>query len=170
MTAAELTSRLQDILEAIAAIAEYTAGKTFDDYAAARMLRDAVERNLERISEASRHLPKHLKARHSEIPWRKVADIGNILRHAYPIVDDSVVWEVVVRDRGTRACGRCATRSTRPRARSPSSRVGSRSSAGRRGWGSRPSSTPPGSALQERSTSGGATSRRSTVWRLEEET
>jgi Ribonuclease HepT-like len=62
------------------------------------MLRDAVERNSERISEASRHIPEHLKTRHSEIPWPKVAGIGNILRHAYPIVDDSMVWEVVARD------------------------------------------------------------------------
>jgi uncharacterized protein with HEPN domain len=33
-----------------------------------------------------------------EIPWRNIAGIGNILRHAYPIVDDSLVWAVVVRD------------------------------------------------------------------------
>ena len=98
MDAGELASRLQDILEAIAVIGEYTAGKTYDDYAAERMLRDAVERNVERLSEASRHIPDNLKARHPEIPWQKVAGIGNILRHAYPIVDDSVVWEVVARD------------------------------------------------------------------------
>ena len=98
MNAAELASRLQDILEAIATIGEYTRDKTFDHYAAERMLRDAVERNVERISEASRHIPDHLKARHSEIPWPQVAGIGNILRHAYPIVDDRLVWEVVVRD------------------------------------------------------------------------
>ncbi len=83
MTSSELVSRLEDILDAIVAIAEDTAGKTFDDYAAERMLRDAVARNVERISEASRHIPNDLKARHPEIPWRKVAGIGNILRHAY---------------------------------------------------------------------------------------
>jgi uncharacterized protein with HEPN domain len=62
------------------------------------MLRDAVERNVERISEASRHIPSKFKRNHTEIPWRKVAGIGNILRHAYPIVDDSLIWEVVIRD------------------------------------------------------------------------
>ena len=98
MTGSELASRLQDTLETIGAIGEYTGDKTFDDYAAERMLRGAVERNVERISEASRHIPDSLKARHPEIPWQKVAGIGNVLRHAYPIVDDSVVWEVVVRD------------------------------------------------------------------------
>jgi len=98
MASPRLVSRLEDILEAMAAIAAYTAGKGFDDYARERIVRDAVERNLERISEASRHIPDDLKARHAEIPWQQVAGIGNILRHAYPIVDDSLVWEVVVRD------------------------------------------------------------------------
>jgi uncharacterized protein with HEPN domain len=98
MPSADLVSRLEDILEAIATIHAYTSGKAASDYASERMLRDAVERNVERISEASRHIPKSLKAEHAEIPWRKVAGIGNILRHAYPIVDDSLVWEVVVRD------------------------------------------------------------------------
>jgi uncharacterized protein with HEPN domain len=98
MSSPELVSRLEDILEAIAVIGAYTTGKTQDDYAAERMLRDAVERNIERISEASRHIPRRLKAKHAAIPWRKVAGIGNILRHAYPIVDDTLIWEVVVRD------------------------------------------------------------------------
>jgi hypothetical protein len=62
MAPSALISRLEDILEAISVIAEYTAGKTFDDYAAERMLRDAIERNVEPISEASRHIPKSLKA------------------------------------------------------------------------------------------------------------
>jgi uncharacterized protein with HEPN domain len=98
MASPELASRLEDILDAVATIGIYTSGKSEADYEADRMLRDAVERNIERISEASRHIPRSLTATHPEIPWRKVADIGNILRHAYPIVDDSLIWEVVVRD------------------------------------------------------------------------
>jgi uncharacterized protein with HEPN domain len=98
MASPEALSRLEDILEAIDTIGVYTSGKTQTNYAAERMLRDAVERNIERISEASRHVPMGLKAKRSGIPWSKVAGIGNILRHAYPIVDDSLIWEVVVRD------------------------------------------------------------------------
>lgn len=98
MTSIEVAARLEDILAAIAAIAGYTAGKAFEDYAAEPMLRDAMERNIERILEASRHIPESLKSSHSEIEWRQVADIGNVLRHAYPIVDDGVIWEVVIRD------------------------------------------------------------------------
>ena len=62
------------------------------------MLRDAVERCLEIISEASRHVPAELKARHPEIPWRGVADFGNVLRHEYPNVKDPRVWQIVTGD------------------------------------------------------------------------
>ena len=40
-----------------------------------------VERGVELVSEASRRLTDELKARHPEIPWQKVAGIGNVLRH-----------------------------------------------------------------------------------------
>ena len=42
-----------------------------------------VERGVEIISEASRRLSEDLKTRHPEIPWPKVAGIGNVLRHNY---------------------------------------------------------------------------------------
>jgi uncharacterized protein with HEPN domain len=41
----------------------------------------AVERGLEIISEASRHVPPDLQAPETEIPWRQIAAIGNLLRH-----------------------------------------------------------------------------------------
>ena len=89
---------LDDMLDAIVWIDRITAGKSLADYRADRPLRDAVERNIERISEASRHLPKELKARHPTLPWRQIAQVGNILRHAYRRVDHAMVWEIVELD------------------------------------------------------------------------
>jgi uncharacterized protein with HEPN domain len=54
-----------------------------------------VQRGLEIISEASRHLPEELKARYPAIPWRKVAGIGNILRHDYGHVAAPILWTLV---------------------------------------------------------------------------
>ena len=90
--------RLDDILSAIERIERYTHEKSFKDFVADHMLRDSVERNIERISEASRHLPDTLIARHPEIPWRAIADIGNVFRHVYDDVDAGQTWQVVVRD------------------------------------------------------------------------
>ena len=75
-----------------------TAGKTFEEYSADWGTRDAVERNLERVSEASRHIPSDLKAQHQGIPWRAVAGPGNILRHDDPRVTDPRVRQIVSRD------------------------------------------------------------------------
>lgn len=79
----DVPSRLEDILDAIADIQNFVSGKSFDDYQRDTMLRLAMERCVEIISEASRHVPSDLKASHPAVPWQNVADIGNVLRHAY---------------------------------------------------------------------------------------
>jgi uncharacterized protein with HEPN domain len=61
---------LDDMLDAIDWVERITAGKSLADYRADRPMRDAVECNIERLSEASRHLPGELKAAHPELPWR----------------------------------------------------------------------------------------------------
>jgi uncharacterized protein with HEPN domain len=71
MARAPVADRLRHILDAIARIETLTAGKAFEDYAADWVTRDAVERNLERVSEASRHIPSEIKARHKDIAWRR---------------------------------------------------------------------------------------------------
>ena len=53
-----------------------------------------VERGIEIISEASRHLTDDIKERRSEIPWPKVAGIGNVLRHAYDHFGPDVLWRL----------------------------------------------------------------------------
>lgn len=98
MTLERVLPWLDDMLDAIDWIGRLTAGRSLADYRADRPLRDAVERNLERLSEASRHLPPELTAAHPELPWRQIAQIGNILRHAYRRVDHAMVWEIVELD------------------------------------------------------------------------
>lgn len=90
--------RLLDILTAIERIQVYTARMSFQEFVADSMLRDSVERNIERISEASRHLPDDLKAAHPQINWRAIANIGNVFRHAYDEIDVRLTWQVVKRE------------------------------------------------------------------------
>ena len=39
-----------------------------------------------------------LKARHREIPWAKVAGIGNVLRHDYERIAPDVIWKLATID------------------------------------------------------------------------
>ena len=89
--------RLRHILRAIDDIETLMRDRTLDDYLADRFLRLTIERCLEIISEASRFIPDELKAKHA-LPWRGIADFGNVLRHGYEAVDHRRVWAVVVHD------------------------------------------------------------------------
>ena len=59
---------------------------------------DAVVRNLEVIGEAVRHVSEKLRARHPDVPWRRIAGMRDKLIHEYLGVDRVLVWEVVERE------------------------------------------------------------------------
>ncbi len=80
--------------DAIEHIRSETEGVALDVFEADWRRRWLVERGIEIISEASRHLPPELKDRHPEIPWQKVAGVGNVLRHAYERTAPEVLWSV----------------------------------------------------------------------------
>ena len=92
------TPRLHDIVQAIERVRAETDGLTLDAFEADWRRRWVVERGIEIISEASRHLPDDLKTRHPGIPWRKVAGVGNVLRHEYERTAPEVLWLVALDD------------------------------------------------------------------------
>jgi uncharacterized protein with HEPN domain len=95
MTEYSLAARLTDIIDATELISSEMANVTLDAFEIDRRKRWLVERGIEIISEASRRLPADMKARHAEIPWPKVAGVGNVLRHDYADVAHDVLWHVV---------------------------------------------------------------------------
>ena len=86
------------MLEAIAHIREDTEEGASLAFGADRRLRQLVERNLEIISEASRRIPDRFKTAHPQIPWRQIADIGNVQRHEYQRIDENELRLVVEHD------------------------------------------------------------------------
>ena len=89
-----LRYRLLDIVDAISQLELLFGELDFSSFVGDRVKRAACERFLEILSEASRHVPDEWKAAHPEIPWRRVADIGNHLRHAYHSVDAEILWQI----------------------------------------------------------------------------
>ncbi len=89
-----VVARLQDRLDMIDAAAELIAGGDFAAYRSDRKLRLAIERCIEIVSEASRHVLAEQKARFPDIPWPETAAIGNKLRHEYNRIDDLILWRV----------------------------------------------------------------------------
>lgn len=94
--AREFLHAVDDILEAIAGIEDATHGKRLEDYQQQWLLRHAIQRAIEIISEASRAIPDEVKDTQPNIPWPSVRAIGNVLRHEYQGLSDQIIWNVVI--------------------------------------------------------------------------
>ena len=87
--------QVDDILEAIRRVKEYTENMSEEDFSLNRKTQDAVIRNFEIIGEAARNLPDDIKHSASEIEWNKIIALRNILIHEYFGVNVKILWDLI---------------------------------------------------------------------------
>lgn len=86
---------LNDILDAIGRIEEYTKGMSLASFKSDRMRQDAVVRNLIVIGEAAKNLPESARPVSKNVDWNKIAGLRDIVVHQYFNVDMEIVWSIV---------------------------------------------------------------------------
>ena len=91
----ELGDYIQDILEALGEVEDFTIGMQFEDFVKDKKTINAVVRSLEVIGEATKKIPDSLRVKHSKIPWKRMAGMRDKLIHEYFGVDLEIVWEVI---------------------------------------------------------------------------
>ena len=84
---------LKHILDAIDKVDTYIA-VGHEVFIASSHWQDAVIRQLEIIGEATKRLSKQFCSRHSDVPWRRIAGLRDVLIHDYMGVDINAVWEI----------------------------------------------------------------------------
>jgi uncharacterized protein with HEPN domain len=62
------------------------------------LIQDAVIRNFEIIGEATKNLSDELRAENSDIRWRQIAGLRDMLIHEYAKVNLPRVWSIVDQD------------------------------------------------------------------------
>jgi uncharacterized protein with HEPN domain len=91
--------RLGDIVENIDRIERHLVGilneQVFEND---QMVYDAVERCLERISEAATKLGSDAELLCPGVPWAQIRALGNVLRHEYDLVQSVRLWYTVQDD------------------------------------------------------------------------
>lgn len=99
MPSSDPLQRFEDILTNIIRIEKHTEGldhvTAFEENP---LVYDAVERCLERISEASKKLGPIAKTLCPDIPWPKLRALGNVLRHESERVEGFRIWYMVQDD------------------------------------------------------------------------
>lgn len=89
---------LNDIIECIDLIGNYTAGVNWDDFKGNPEKQDAVLRRLEIMGEAVKGIPADIRKQHPNIPWREIAGLRDVLIHNYFGITLEMVWNVVEND------------------------------------------------------------------------
>lgn len=90
-----VTVFIEHILESISLIESYTAQISKDDFLKSPQIQDAVMRRLEIIGEATKNISKKFRGEHSDIPWREIAGMRDIMIHEYFGVDLDLTWNTV---------------------------------------------------------------------------
>jgi len=91
----ELGDYVQDIVEALGEVEDFTSGMQFEDFVKDKKTINAVVRSLEVIGEAAKKIPDSLRAEHPGIPWKRMAGMRDKLIHEYFGIDLEIVWEVI---------------------------------------------------------------------------
>jgi uncharacterized protein with HEPN domain len=87
---------LEDVRQAAELILQFTAARSFADYDADALLRSGVERQFQIIGEALNRLSKIDRTVIEKLPATpRIVAFRNILVHAYDLIDNEVVWDVI---------------------------------------------------------------------------
>ena len=91
----EFRDYLNDIIEVIDDIQCFTENLSLKDLESDKKTLYAVIRCLEILGEAVKKIPKNVKERYPDIPWKDMAGMRDVLIHDYFGVDVETVWLTV---------------------------------------------------------------------------
>lgn len=89
---------INNILEGIENIKEFTKGLNKEKFLKNRLKQSAVIREIEIIGEAVKNIPSSFREKYTEIQWNKIAGMKDVIIHGYFSVDLDAVWKAVEND------------------------------------------------------------------------
>jgi uncharacterized protein with HEPN domain len=84
---------LNDILEATERIETYVKNLTFEEFSENTLIIDAVVRNFEIISEATKQIPPEIKKQYPLVKWKEMAGMRDKLAHEYFGINLEILWK-----------------------------------------------------------------------------
>ena len=85
-----------DMREAARDVMDFVAGVSYVKFCSDKKIRYAVERRIEVIGEAARHVSQAFQESHPEIPWKRIIGLRDILAHEYGEILVERIWRVAI--------------------------------------------------------------------------
>ena len=95
MSSENVAQRLADIFENIERIENHVRGTTKIKFLDDDLLKDGVERCLERIAEAARKIGDQFDEKYTDINLQALRRLGSILRHDYDTIRPELIWDFI---------------------------------------------------------------------------
>lgn len=86
---------IQDIADSIKNIEAFVGNMSFDDFCGDEKTKSAVVLKIEVIGEAAKNIPKEIKMKYNEVPWKDMAGMRDKISHFYFGIDYKIVWKVI---------------------------------------------------------------------------
>ena len=88
----EYIDYIEDILNAMDKAASFIEGASYEDFKDDDKTVFAVIRAIEIIGEATKRIPDQVRQNYSQIPWKDMAGMRDVLIHYYIGVEVETVW------------------------------------------------------------------------------
>lgn len=90
--------RLEDILKYAQNVELIVKDISFDAFTKDIRIYYSVMKNVEIIGEAANMLTRHFRETYTELPWRQIVSMRNVLVHGYAQVSDTDLWQTATND------------------------------------------------------------------------
>jgi uncharacterized protein with HEPN domain/predicted nucleotidyltransferase len=86
---------LWDMIQAIRQIIEFTDNLSGEEFLGNLLVQRAIEREFEILGEAAKRTSENFRQANSEIDWRNIVNLRNIIAHRYDRVQPETLWNII---------------------------------------------------------------------------